>query len=79
MNWPAGAILGLVALIGITVITGSMLIYGLIKGTVYSHRVGYSRRDDPSSFWFYTIAYAAVFLSSGGFLAYVGLGILIYG
>jgi len=77
VNWPAGAIIGLVSIIGIATITGWMLISGLVRGVAYSKRITYSRADDPWNFWFYISAYAVVFLCTGGLLAYFAIDLLL--
>ena len=73
MSDTAKAIVGLGAVIFIASLSGYMLITGLSRGVVYSHRVAYSRANDPSNFRFYTTCYAVMFFSTGGLLAYFAI------
>ena len=72
-----GAIFGLASIIGIAILTGVPLIGGLRRGVIYSKRVGYSRAEDPGSFWFYAGCYAVAFLTSAGLLAYFAIDALL--
>jgi hypothetical protein len=67
-----GAYIGLASLVVIALLTGWPLFSGLWRGVIYSKRVGYSRVDDPSSFWFYASGYALAFAASAGLLMYFG-------
>jgi hypothetical protein len=40
-------------------------------------RVGYSRAEDPSNYWFHMTDYGAVFLCMGALLAFFGVAILL--
>jgi len=72
-----GAFIGLASLVAIALLTGGPLFAGLKRGVIYSQRVGYSRVNDPSSFWFYASAYAIAFAASAGILVYFGYEAII--
>jgi len=72
-----GAFLGLAAIVAIALLTGVPLLSGLKSGVIYSKRIGYSRAEDPKSFWFYGGCYAIAFLGSAGLLAYVAADALL--
>jgi hypothetical protein len=67
------AYIGLALVIAIALLTGWPLFSGLRRGVIYVRRVGHSRVDDPSSFWFYVSGYAVAFAASAGLLAYLGV------
>ncbi len=67
-----GAYVGLASVVVIAMLTGWPLFSGLWRGVIYSKRVGYSRVDDPFSFWFYASCYALAFAASAGLLMYFG-------
>jgi hypothetical protein len=72
-----GTFLGLASIVGIALLTGIPLIGGLRRGVIYSKRIGYSRVEDPRSFWFFAGGYTIAFLASAGLLAYFAVGALM--
>jgi hypothetical protein len=67
-----GAYVRLTSVIAIALLARRSLLSGLRRWLIGSKRVGCSRANGLSSFWFYTSSYAVAFAASAGLLIYFG-------